>query len=147
PVRRIMLYGGGGYCEPSRSATAYEDELIVAMGPIVTAVLWAVSSLALPFVSDPNLGWVLSSVAWINGVLLVLNLIPVMPLDGGRLFHLGLLRVFPGSVATRLAGGIGLVLAIAWVPAMIAGYVFFGMALLFIPPILLHWRMLTLRTA
>ena len=29
PVRRIMLHGGGGFCERARSATAREDELIV----------------------------------------------------------------------------------------------------------------------
>lgn len=32
PVNRIMLYGGGGFCERTRSATRYEQELIVAMG-------------------------------------------------------------------------------------------------------------------
>ena len=35
PVRRVMIYGGGGFCEPTRSSTRYEQELIVAMGPIV----------------------------------------------------------------------------------------------------------------
>ena len=147
PVRRVMLYGGGGFCEHARSTTAHEDELIVAMGPIVNAVLWAVSSLALPYVSNPDLYWALSSLAWINGVLLVLNLVPVMPLDGGRLFHLFLLRFLPGPIAVRIAGAVGLVLAVFWVPAMLACYFLFGMMLLFIPPILLHWRMLTARTA
>lgn len=147
PVRRIMIYGGGGFCEHTRSTTPREDELIVAMGPIVNAVLWALSSLALPFVSDPNLAWTLGSLAWINGVLLVLNLVPVMPLDGGRLFHLFLLRLMPGPVAMRVAGGIGLVLAVLWIPAMLACYIFFGMMLLFVPPIGLHWRMLRARTA
>ncbi len=147
PVRRVMLYGGGGFCEPGRSVTAYEDELFTAMGPIVTAVLWAVSSLALPFVSDPNLAWAVSSLAWINGVLLVLNFLPVKPLDGGRLFHLLLRRVLPGPTATRVAGAVGLVLAVLWIPGMLACYFFFGMMLLFIPPIGVHWRMMTARPA
>ncbi|MEL7104810.1 MAG: site-2 protease family protein [Pseudomonadota bacterium] len=147
PVRRIMIYGGGGFCEHARSTSAHVDELIVAMGPIVNAVIWAVASLALPFVADPNLSWVVSSLAWINGVLLVLNLVPVMPLDGGRLFQLMLRRVMPGHVATRVAGAVGLVLAVLWIPAMIGCYLVFGMMLLFIPPIGLHWRMLTSRRA
>ncbi|MEL7460177.1 MAG: site-2 protease family protein [Pseudomonadota bacterium] len=147
PVRRIMIYGGGGFCEHARSTSAHEDELIVAMGPIVNAVIWAVTSLALPFVTDPNMSWVLSSLAWINGVLLVLNLVPVMPLDGGRLFQLMLRRVMPGHVAMRVAGAVGLVLAVLWIPAMIGCYLVFGMMLLFIPPIGLHWQMLTSRRA
>ncbi len=29
PIKRIMLFGGGGFCERSRSATRFEQELIV----------------------------------------------------------------------------------------------------------------------
>lgn len=142
PVRRVMIYGGGGFCEHARSTSAREDELIVAMGPIVNAVLWAVSSLVAPHVADPNLYWALMSLAWINGVLLVLNLVPVMPLDGGRLFHLLLRRLMPAPMAARLAGGVGLVMAVLWIPAMLGCFLLYGMMLLFIPPILVHWRML-----
>jgi len=48
PVRRIMIYGGGGFCERSRSASVKQRELIVAMGPIVNLVIWAFASLSLP---------------------------------------------------------------------------------------------------
>lgn len=147
PVRRVMIYGGGGFCEHARSTSAREDELIVAMGPIVNAVLWAVSSLVAPYVADPNIHWALMSLAWINGVLLVLNLVPVMPLDGGRLFHLLLRRLLPAPQAMRLAGGVGLVMAVLWIPAMLGCFLLFGMMLLFIPPILVHWRMLRGQTA
>ncbi|MDJ1006728.1 MAG: site-2 protease family protein [Paracoccaceae bacterium] len=142
PVRRVMIYGGGGFCEHARSTSPREDELIVAMGPIVNAVLWAVSSLLLPFAPDGDITWILGSLAWINGVLLVLNLVPVMPLDGGKLFHLLLLWVMPGALAMRVAGAVGLVLSVLWIPAMLACFLFYGMMLLFIPPIGLHWRML-----
>ena len=40
PVRRIVIHGGGGFCERKRSASAYEQEFIVAMGPIVNLVIW-----------------------------------------------------------------------------------------------------------
>ena len=41
PVARIMLYGGGGFCQPARAATNHENELIVAMGPVVNICIWA----------------------------------------------------------------------------------------------------------
>ena len=57
PVKRIMLYGGGGFCERTRSATRHEQELIVAMGPIVNLFLWAIAGLIAPFISDPEIAW------------------------------------------------------------------------------------------
>lgn len=142
PVRRIMLYGGGGFCEPSRSATAYQDELIVAMGPIVNLTLWAVSSLLVGAVANEQLAWILYDLAYINLFLAVLNLIPVLPLDGGRLFHLALLRVLPSDAAMRIAGGVGLFVALIWVPMMLGSYVFFGLVLFFWPSIRLHWMLM-----
>ena len=140
-VNRIMLYGGGGFCEQATSASRYEQELIVAMGPIVNMTLWAVASLSLRFVENPDLYWAIATVAYVNLFLAVMNLLPVMPLDGGRLFELTLHRVIPGPMATRIAGAVGLTIAVLWIPMMMASYVFFGLLLFFIPPILLHWRM------
>lgn len=147
PVRRIMLYGGGGFCEHRRAASRVQDELIVAMGPIINAVIWALCSLALPFVDDPYWAWGVASLMWINGVLALLNLLPVRPLDGGKLFHLLLQRLLPSGLAGRIAGGVGFVLAVLWIPAMIWSYLTYGMALLVIPPIGVHWRMMTARLA
>ena len=45
PVRRIVLHGGGGFCEHTRSGTRTEQELIIAMGPLVNLALWALGSL------------------------------------------------------------------------------------------------------
>ncbi|PID95899.1 MAG: hypothetical protein CSA84_07700, partial [Actinomycetales bacterium] len=41
PVRRVMIFGGGGFCEHGRAVNGREDELITAMGPIVNLVIWA----------------------------------------------------------------------------------------------------------
>lgn len=46
PVKRIMLTGGGGFCQHQRAPTPHEAELIVAMGPIVNIAIWAIASLA-----------------------------------------------------------------------------------------------------
>lgn len=142
PVERIMLYGGGGFCERKRSATRHEQELIVAMGPIVNLVLWAVAGLIAPLISDPETAWVFRTISSVNGFLAVLNLLPVQPLDGGKLFELGMHRLFAPRIAMAIAGGVGLVFAVVWIPVMVAGYMAFGFILFFIPSVAVHWRML-----
>jgi len=147
PVRRVMIYGGGGFCEHARSPGAREDELIVVMGPLVNLAVWAIAGLATPLMGDGDLAWAVQTLSWLNLYLAIFNLIPVMPLDGGKLFHLMMLRIFPGPIALRVAGGVGLLFAVAWIPLMLLSYFAFGMVLLFIPPLLMHWRMLTGRLA
>ena len=141
PVRRIMIFGGGGFCEHSRSTTPSESELIVAMGPIVNLVIWALASMAEPMFTG-TAGWMISTLAYMNLFLALLNLLPVMPLDGGKLFQLFLMRLLPPVAATRIAGTIGLAIAVAWIPAMIFSYLTLGLVLFFIPPIGIHWQMI-----
>jgi Zn-dependent protease len=99
PVRRVMLHGGGGFCEPARATTRHEGELIVAMGPLVNLALWALSSLAFKTILTGNLYYspvmmtiagYLSMFAFLNLAMFIFNLLPVQPLDGGKLLHLGL---------------------------------------------------------
>lgn len=142
PVRRIVLFGGGGFCEQSRSATRYQQELIVAMGPIVTIGLWALAGLIAPHIQDPQIAWVFWTISTVNGFLAVLNLLPVNPLDGGKLFALLMHRFFAARTAIIISGAVGLVFAILWVPVMIYGFVEFGFILFFLPSVALHWRML-----
>lgn len=145
PVRRVLLYGGGGLCERARSASPSEQELIVAMGPIVNAVLWALSSLLSEWLwtqGSADMAYYLGLFARINGALALFNLIPVQPLDGGKLFHLGLLRVLSATLANRVAGGLGLIFALVWWPAMILLYLTTGWLLLFAPSVREHLAML-----
>ena len=135
PVKRVVLYGGGGFCEHRRSTSSYEDELIVAMGPIVNLTLWSVFSLLEPLITSPALGWVLQIVADLNLWLALFNLLPLMPLDGGRLLHAALNRVLSPGTATRITGFEGLIGVLLWVPLIIFAYVSFGFVFLFFPPI------------
>lgn len=142
PVRRIMIYGGGGFCQGVRSGTPREEEFVVAMGPIVTAVLWAGCGLIWPLFPVYNdFVWALHSLAWINGFLLLLNLVPVLPLDGGKLLHLLLLRRMRPALAEQVTGFVGVILTILWIPMMIWCFWSTGMVLFFFPPLMLHWRM------
>lgn len=151
PVRRIVLHGGGGFCEHARSGTPREEELIVAMGPLTNLALWALSGLALwglETVFFSAAGWWSEVFYWayiaglINMALFVFNLIPVQPLDGGKLLHLSLLRLLPPGAAHRMTGGIGLVLSVLWYPAAVWLYVTLGFILFFFPNPAMHWRML-----
>lgn len=145
-VHKIVLWGAGGYCSHRLVRDPVKNELIVAMGPIVNLALWALAGLALPSVSGEGAFW-LDVFGQINLVLFVLNMIPVQPLDGGRLFHLVLLRIMPPRTALQVAGGVGLVCAILWVPALLVAYLWFGLLLLFLPSIPIHWHMMRGRVA
>lgn len=128
-VRRVMIYGGGGFCEHARSGTPREEELIVAMGPIVNLALWAMSGLILPAMPAGDIAWAVETFGYINLFLAVFNLLPVMPLDGGKLFHLMLLRLLPAGPAMQIAGGVGLILALVWIPLMLLSYFTLGLVL------------------
>lgn len=151
PVRRIMLHGGGGFCESARTAPRTQQELIVAMGPIVNLGLWALSSLGLwavwtwgsypPSQMMIEASIALSIFAFLNLALFVFNLVPVQPLDGGKLFHLAALRLVPPATAQRVTGAVGLICAVAWIPAAIFVYVEYGFILFFFPSLAAHYRM------
>lgn len=140
-VKRIMLYGGGGFCQHSGATTRYEDELIVAMGPIVNLVIWAVASLIEPYLAPGMLGWSVYVLAQLNLFLALFNLIPVMPLDGGKLFQLVLMRFLPSVTATQISGWVGLVLTVLWIPMMVMVFLTMGFVLFFFPPLQMHWQM------
>ncbi|MGI9367890.1 MAG: site-2 protease family protein [Ruegeria sp.] len=141
-VNRVVLYGGGGFCEHRRSTSSYEDELIVAMGPIVNLTVWAVCSLVHPLISSPDIAWAFSVAADLNLWLAPFNLLPLMLLDGGRLFHAILHRFLPPRTATRITGFVGLFGVLFWIPLMYFSYYSFGFVFLFFPPLMRHWNML-----
>ena len=153
-VRRVVLHGGGGFCEQVSSAGRRESELILAAGPLVNLGLWALSGIV-SWLLIATVGkdafesaffwdviWAIQITGWINLLLFALNMLPLQPLDGGRLLHLALLRILPVEPAARVTGAIGLVLSVAWFPAAIWFYVNYGFILFFVPSIALHYRMM-----
>jgi Zn-dependent protease len=145
PVRRIMLHGGGGFCEHARAVNPRQQELIVAMGPIVNLAIWAVASLAAGMFEFGLMPWALFWLAQMNLFLALFNLLPVHPLDGGKLSQLALMRILPAATAVRISGGVGLILAVLWLPGMLWLYFNVGLVLFFFPPIKLHLQMLRLK--
>ncbi|MEO1562771.1 MAG: site-2 protease family protein [Pseudomonadota bacterium] len=144
PVRRVVIHGGGGFCETGGRPTPRQQEFIVAMGPVVNLILWAVSSgaLELGVFSENAIGAsILQGFSILNLFLFIFNLLPMLPLDGGRLTQLVLLRVVQPIQATRISGLIALLTGALWVPAAIFLLLTFGFILVFIPNFQLYYQM------
>jgi Zn-dependent protease len=87
PVRRIVVFLLGGVSEIEGEASRPRDEFaIAAAGPLVSLGLaggcWAVSLLP---GEESAVGVLLLLLAWSNLVIAVFNVLPGLPLDGGRL--------------------------------------------------------------
>jgi Zn-dependent protease len=113
PVRGITLFLFGGVAEMGEEPSAPLTEFLMAIaGPLVSAILACLLALAawLSVQADwpPVLVIVLGYLAGINALVLVFNLLPAFPLDGGRVLR-ALLWALLGNLrrATRWAAGVG----------------------------------------
>lgn len=150
-VRRVVIFGGGGFCE-HRPSSYKQDELIVAMGPIVNLVLWALASMASNWAAatldDTAQFWQYELAYWVdtfgflNLALFFFNMVPVQPLDGGKLFHLLLRRLMPPLAALRITGAVGLVFSVLWWPGLVFLFMTTGWLLFFIPSFKQHLAMM-----
>lgn len=140
PVRDITLLPIGGVARLERMPEKPIQELIVAIaGPAVNVVLaflflpviWLLIEAEMGFrwfINNPNLAWTLiirealssyglfGIVAYlfaVNLTLLIFNMIPAFPLDGGRVFRALMAFVLGFERATRIAVWVGRLFAIA----------------------------------
>lgn len=136
PVRGIRLFVFGGVAELGSEPKQPGHEILIALGgPAVTLLLIILYNLGLSLILAAGLTrWdmtdgvlSLQGGAWpaagaagllfylgmINTVLLIFNLIPAFPLDGGRVLR-GIVWSATGSylTSTRIAGGVGI--AFSW---------------------------------
>jgi Zn-dependent protease/predicted transcriptional regulator len=131
-TRRITLYPIGGIASLERMPEKPKRELLVAAaGPLVNVViagiLWiylsstgqmpdlqALENADQSELESINLPFFFSLMV-ANIILVVFNLIPAFPLDGGRMFRALLAFKMDRAKATRVAAGVGQFLAIALV--------------------------------
>jgi Zn-dependent protease len=115
PVRRVVIFLLGGVSEIEGEMERARDELLIALaGPLVSALLAGLAAAGATFTSDGTLASaLLRLLAWSNVVVAVFNLLPGLPLDGGRV-----LRALTWAISrswgtgTRVAGWAGRVIAI-----------------------------------
>lgn len=91
PVRRLRLYLLGGLAEISRTPARSRDEAAVAAaGPVVSLVLAGLFGLLLIPIPGPGPVWLLVlECALANAAVALFNVLPGLPLDGGRLLRAG----------------------------------------------------------
>ena len=138
PTADITLYPIGGVARLERMPRSAGPELLIALaGPAVNlaiaAVAWpllALCGVVLPWVEMLE---ILSAMVWINIGLLLFNMLPVFPMDGGRVLR-ALLSGWVGRLrATEIAAGLGRVLALVggvifllngnWPQVFVAGFI------------------------
>jgi len=88
PVTSINLHFLGGATEMEGEATTPWREFVIAVvGPLTSLVLGAIAYLAIDSSGDGPLRYTVVALAWANLVVGVLNLVPGLPLDGGRVLQ------------------------------------------------------------
>ncbi|HEX6361161.1 M50 family metallopeptidase [Actinophytocola sp.] len=110
PVRRLRLFLLGGLAEITRTPRKPSQEgLIAAAGPIVSAVLAALCGGVLLLMPAEGPIWLLVlECAVANVAVAVFNMLPGLPLDGGRMLRAGVWAAFGDrGIGTRaaVAGG------------------------------------------
>jgi Zn-dependent protease len=120
PVRRLRLFLLGGVSEVLRSPGRPGHEGAVAVaGPAVSVALAAVLGVGAFAMRSGTLLWLLvAQTAVANAAVAVFNLLPGLPLDGGRILRAGVWaatgRRAAGTVAAVVGGGAVAALLVVW---------------------------------
>ena len=128
PIRKITLFMFGGVASMERDVEKPLDELkTAAAGPAMTVLLAGLFFVLSRVLTRSAIPYALAySLMRINMVVLVFNLIPGFPLDGGRILRAGLWYRSGNFIkATRIASGVGKVFAVLLVMLGFL-YVFLG---------------------
>jgi Zn-dependent protease/CBS domain-containing protein len=115
PVRRILLYPLGGFSEIEQEPpTPGREFLVSAAGPALSLVLAAAGYGLMQVVPQGTIGGTLcSQLRWANLVVGIFNLLPGLPLDGGRMLRAVIWKLSGRqSMATIAAAWAGRVLAV-----------------------------------
>jgi Zn-dependent protease len=122
PVRRITVTFLAGLTEITEPPQTPAREYAVAVaGPMVSLLLAGVGLATVPlFDADSLVRLLLQIVAFTNTAVAVFNLLPGLPLDGGRVLRAALWRVTGDEdAATRAAASAGRVVAVVVVPLVL----------------------------
>jgi Zn-dependent protease/predicted transcriptional regulator len=117
-TRDIVLLPIGGVARLERMPEKPAQEIVVALaGPAVNVVIAGVLWLVLGRFDTANMGLgggLVESIFTINIVMLLFNLIPAFPMDGGRVLRAVLALKLPYTQATRIAAIVGQAIALVF---------------------------------
>jgi len=115
PVKRVLLYPLGGYSEiEEEPGSPGREALISGAGPAISLALAGAGYLLSMVVSTGLPHEVIAQVYVANLIVGIFNLLPGLPLDGGRIFRAGVWKITKKQyTATIAAAWAGRVLAIA----------------------------------
>jgi Zn-dependent protease len=125
PVRSITLHFIGGVTAmEAEPATPKQEFAISAIGPVTSLGVAGAAYALLQVTPGGLLEFVVAGLAWANLVVGVLNLVPGMPLDGGRVLRAGVWKATGDANKGLLAAGWagrGVALLMLGSPLIIAG--------------------------
>jgi Zn-dependent protease len=125
PVVRIVIFLLGGVSEIDNEPERPRDEfLIAAAGPLVSGMITAACAVVSARLDDHSIGGALFLLLfWSNLIVLVFNVLPGLPLDGGRVLRSAVWAVSKSQlVGTRVGAWTGRVVAIGVVVLTLAVY-------------------------
>jgi len=128
-TRDITLYPIGGVARLERIPENPVQELVIAIaGPLVNivivAILLAMGTVLPEHIEDPSAlvkSSILSRLLLVNTSLVIFNLLPAFPMDGGRIFRAFLALFMDYAQATRIAASVGQLMAIIFVFVGLSG--------------------------
>jgi Zn-dependent protease len=127
PVRRIVIQFLGGVSEIVREPdTAGREYLVAIAGPLMSVFLAGVGGAIFSALTRHTVWWFVAVEFTIsNGIVAGFNLLPGLPLDGGRVLRAGLWRVLGDKLrGTMAAAYIGRALAVPIALAPLIGEAF-----------------------
>ncbi len=136
PMKGITLFIFGGVAEMTREPPNPKSEFMMAIAGPVASVIAAACFLTLGRIAE-TLAWptavfgVLGYLGWINMVLVVFNMVPAFPLDGGRVLRSILWGArndmhWATKIASAIGGGFGILLIVLGVFNFFAGNLISG---------------------
>ncbi|MGZ4475697.1 MAG: site-2 protease family protein [Nocardioides sp.] len=119
PVGDITFHFLGGATEVEAEAVRPRDEFLIAVvGPLTSLVVAAAAALAWWAGPDGLVLLAVEGLLWANGVVGVLNMVPGLPLDGGRVMKAAVWgatkNMHRGTLVAGWIGRIAAVGAVAW---------------------------------
>jgi Zn-dependent protease len=124
-VRRVVLQFLGGATEivEEQPGAPERDFLVAAAGPLTSVLLAGVGAAVAPVFDNRSIGFLYAEgFAWVNALVAAFNLLPGLPLDGGRALRAIVWRLTHDKLrAQLLAGWVGRGIALA-----VAGYALYA---------------------